>query len=313
MKKNLLITGGNGYLGTNLAKKFKKKYNIILGSRNNFLNQKQSELVGCDFSPLDVTNIESVRDVVNKFKPEIIIHAAATKFVDLSEKFPFECIDVNILGSVNVARVAIEKNVKIVIGISTDKTAPPVGNIYGLSKATMERLFCSLNTKKTKFACVRFGNISWSTGSVFPIWKKMSEDNSIILSSGYNMYRFFFNINDAVELVGNCLANIKITQGKVLSIKMKSTKIINLLKAWKTVHGVSWKKIKPRKGDKIHEYLIGDNETQFTKKIIIKSKIHYIISFNELQKKPLLKSYSTKNSLKLNKEEINHLIRYPDD
>ena len=148
MKKNLLITGGNGYLGTNLAKKFKKKYNIILGSRNNFLNQKQSELVGCDFSPLDVTNIESVRDVVNKFKPEIIIHAAATKFVDLSEKFPFECIDVNILGSVNVARVAIEKNVKIVIGISTDKTAPPVGNIYGLSKATMERLFCSLNSLK---------------------------------------------------------------------------------------------------------------------------------------------------------------------
>ena len=83
----------------------------------------------------------------------------------------------NILGSTNIARASIEKGVHTVIGISTDKAAPPVPNIYGSSKAIMERMFCSLDySNDTNFSCVRFGNIAWSTGSVFPIWKKMMLD-----------------------------------------------------------------------------------------------------------------------------------------
>ena len=182
MKKNLLITGGSGYLGVNLALALKKKYNVFLGSRNQKRNYDASKYSGCEAIPLDVTNINSIRDAVIYCRPDIIIHAAATKFVDISEKFPFECSDVNILGSTNLARVAIERNVKTVIGISTDKATQPLKNFYGFSKAAMEKLFLNANNNsKTNFLCVRYGNVAWSTGSVLPIWKSMFEKNKKIL------------------------------------------------------------------------------------------------------------------------------------
>ena len=112
MKKNLLITGGSGYLGVNLALSLKKKYNVFLGSRNQKRNREANKLTNCKDIPLDVSNINSIRDALIYCKPEIIVHAAATKFVDISEEFPFECSDVNILGSSNIARAAIEKKVK---------------------------------------------------------------------------------------------------------------------------------------------------------------------------------------------------------
>ena len=141
MKKNLLITGGSGFLGTNLAMKLRNKYNVFLASRNQRRNYEASQKTLCESIPLDVSNINSIRDVFAYSKPNIVVHAAATKFVDISEKFPFECSDVNILGSSNIARVAIEKGVKTVIGISTDKATQPIKNFYGFSKATMEKLF----------------------------------------------------------------------------------------------------------------------------------------------------------------------------
>ncbi len=190
MSKKILITGGSGYLGRNLAKKLKNKYRIYLGSRNNQRNDLAKNETGCEAFPLDVANINSVIDAVNYVKPDIIIHAAATKFVDLSEKYPLECHDVNILGSANIARVAIDKKIKGVIGISTDKASPPVKNIYGMSKAVMEKLFISLsNNHKTKFTCVRYGNVTWSTGSVLPIWSKMFKKNKTILTTGPYMRR----------------------------------------------------------------------------------------------------------------------------
>ena len=119
--KKILITGGTGYLGRNLANFYKKKYKVFLGARNNKQNFLVKNLTNCEVVPLDVSNIESVNDCLNYTKPDIVIHAAATKFVDLSEKFPFECIDINILGSTNVVRACINKKVPTVIGVSTDK------------------------------------------------------------------------------------------------------------------------------------------------------------------------------------------------
>jgi len=135
--KTILITGGTGFLGIRLALELKKEYNVVLAARDNKRNLLAQNITGCNVIPMDIVNIESVRDAVVSTKPDIIIHAAATKFVDLAEEQPMECIDVNVIGSQNVARVAVDKNVSVVIGISTDKASPPVRNIYGLSKAIM--------------------------------------------------------------------------------------------------------------------------------------------------------------------------------
>lgn len=172
--KTILITGGTGFLGKNLAMSLKDNYNIILSGRNHLRISLAQKETGCRVIPLDVVNIESIRDAFSEIKPDIIIHAAAVKYIDLAETYPNECIDINILGSQNIARVAIEKGIDIVIGISTDKATPPCRSVYGLSKSIMEKLFCNLSSKsKTKFSCIRLGNVAWSTGSVFHLWMEM--------------------------------------------------------------------------------------------------------------------------------------------
>ncbi len=309
MKKNLLITGGSGYLGINLANKLKQKYRVFLGSRNQKRNREAYNITGCKDIPLDVSNINSIRDALNYCNPKIIIHAAATKFVDISEEFPFECSDVNILGSANLARVAIEKKVKTVIGISTDKATQPIKNFYGFSKAAMEKLFLSANNNSsTNFLCVRYGNVAWSTGSVLPIWKEMFEKNKIILTTGPKMRRFFFKIDDAVELVNFALKNSKKFAGKIVCADMKSALILDLLKTWIENYGGRFKVIKGRKGDRLDEFLIGNNEIKHTFKINQKSKLYYIIDYDKISSRPVKKIISSKNSKKLNKKELLELL-----
>ncbi len=311
MKKNILITGGSGYLGVNLALKLKSKFNIYLGSRNQKRNFEASKISGCESIPMDVTNINSIRDAVIYSKPEIIIHAAATKFVDISEKFPFECSDVNILGSTNLARVAIERKIKTVIGISTDKASQPIKNFYGFSKAAMEKLFLSANANsKTNFLCVRYGNVAWSTGSVLPIWKGMFEKNKKILTTGPYMRRFFFTINDAVNLVFFAIEKKESFSGKILCADMKSCKLIDIIKIWVKNFGGGYKIIKSRKGDRQDEYLIGQNELRYTTRLNRKNKIYYLIDYENLSKKPLKKIVSSENALKLNNSEILNLIKF---
>ena len=309
MKKNLLITGGSGYLGINLALNLKKKYKIYIGSRNQKRNYDAAKHTGCEAIPLDVTNINSIRDAVIYCKPDIIIHAAATKFVDISEKFPFECSDVNILGSVNLARVAIERDVKTVIGISTDKATQPLKNFYGFSKAAMEKLFLNANSNsKTNFLCVRYGNVAWSTGSVLPIWKDMLEKNKKILTTGPYMRRFFFSVTDAVNLVLYALENSNKYKGKIICADMKACKLIDIIKVWNQKHGGTYKIIKGRKGDRQDEYLIGPNELNYTSKIIKNKKTYYIINFDKKSKNPIKKIVSSENAIKLNINEISKII-----
>ncbi len=306
----ILITGGSGFLGKKLAMKLKKENEVLLGSRNNGLNQIAFEETGCRTIPLDVSNIESLKDACSAFEPEIIIHAAATKYVDVSEVQPLECIDVNIIGSQNVARVAIDRQVKTVIGISTDKASPPISSIYGMSKGIMERMFCSLDySHETNFSCVRFGNVAWSTGSVFPIWKRMMENNGHIKSTGSNMKRFIFSVDDAADLVIRNINNIDLTKGKILSQKMKASKMINFLEYWKDLHGTDWTPIDQRIGESQNEIMIGKSELKNTKEIIIDSKEHFITSFRESFEDHLLESFNTENAEEHTKSEIGELIK----
>lgn len=305
----ILITGGSGFLGKHLALKLSKKNNVILASRNNFLSQQASIETGCKTTPMDVSNIESVRDSIIKYKPDIIIHAAATKYVDLAEKNQNECIDINVLGSQNIARVGMENKVKVLVGVSTDKAASPVGNTYSLTKSLMERLFCNLNQfSKTKFICVRFGNIAWSTGSVFCTWNEMMKRNNLILSTGPQMRRFFFSVEEASNLVIKSIEEVDNFCGKVISKKMKSAMISEILNIWSNIYSCSWKEIEKRPEDKIDEYLIGKHELENTYSFKEKDQDYFIIDFYNKYKDCILEEYSTHNSEKLTEVEITNLI-----
>lgn len=308
----ILVTGGTGFLGRALALRLKGSHRVILTGRNNKQNAYAQKVTGCEVLPMDVTNIEGVRDVFVETKPDLVIHAAATKFVDLAERQPMECVDVNVTGSQNIARVAVERNVQGVIGISTDKAAPPVRNTYGLSKALMERMLCSMNGKAdTRFVAVRYGNVAWSTGSVLPIWNDMHRNTGVIGTTGPDMTRFFFTVDEAVELVCAAMEGLDRFQGRVLSRAMSATMIRDLLEVWIAEKGGRWETIAGRPGERNQEFLIGDLELAYTEEVTLKGVPHYVISFNEKVERPLPHVLSSDNARRLTREEMKSLILNP--
>ena len=267
--EKVLITGGSGFLGRRLGKRLREMgHDVFLAARNNKQNFLAANYSGCTAIAMDVSNIESVRDIFAQVRPTLVVHAAATKFVDVSEVQPMETIDVNVLGSQNVARVAVDKGVKAVIGISTDKAAPPVRNTYGLSKAIMERMFCSMDGRSgTKFMCVRYGNVAWSTASVLTVWKKNLKETGVIGTTGPEMLRFFFSVDEAVNLVITAIENVHKFHGTLLSRQMKSAKMQDILDVWCRQERAKWHRIEGRPGERNDETLIGEQELPFAREI----------------------------------------------
>ena len=312
--KKILITGGTGFLGRALARKLKEEHHVILCGRNNYLNERVRKVIGCEVIPMDITNMDAVRETLSLTKPDIIIHAAATKYIHLAEQFPNECLDINIKGSQNVARAAIENNVETVIGISTDKASAQTNSFYGLSKRVMEKLFILMNDDtKTKFACVRFGNIAWSTGSVFPIWKKMlNENDDLIETTGAHMRRFIFSLDDAAKLVENSLIHIEHTKGKILCPEMKTVHMQDALDCFIDINGGSYKKIPARAGESIDEVMIDPYEVKSTSKIELNGESFFLIH-NHTVDNPIENSIATDNQETLPYEELKKLLTFKTD
>lgn len=309
----ILITGGTGFLGKRLGRRFKDiGHRVVLAGRNNKQNLAAANFSGCEVLPVDVSRIESVRDAVIQVKPDAIIHAAATKFVDLSEVQPMETVDVNVVGSQNVARVAIEQNLKLVVGVSTDKAAPPVRNTYGLTKALMERMFCAMDGKtQTKFVCVRYGNVAWSTGSVLCIWRKMLKETGVIGTTGPEMLRFFFTVGEAVDLVVNAFERADELHGAVLCRHMKAARIRDILEVWTRQDGATFTQLPGRPGERNEEYLVGEAELPFTRGIVLDGIPHYVITFNLKSEDPPVVAISSGNTERLTDAEIAALINNP--
>ena len=309
----ILVTGGNGFLGKRLGLELRKLgHQVTLASRNNKQNFLAKEFSGCNVLPMDVSSIESVRDAVIQEMPDVIIHAAATKFVDLAEKQPMETIDINVTGSQNVARIAIERGVKLVIGISTDKSSPPVRNIYGMTKSLMERLFSLMEGKSdTHFVSVRYGNVAWSTGSVLGIWKKMLKKQGFIGTTGPEMFRYFFTVDEAVSLVLTALKNESELHGKVLSRYMKAAQLEDIIRVWTKQEGATYEKIEGRPGERLEEFLIGESELEYTEERIYDGIRHYVLSFNEKSENPLTEVLSSRTAEKLSDDEIRAIINNP--
>ena len=297
-------------MGRNLALKLKQKSKVILGGRNNSINNLAQQITGCQVVPMDVANINSVREIVGIYKPNIIIHAAATKYVDLSEIHPNECIDINITGSQNIARVAIDKAINTVIGISTDKAALPCSGMYSMSKAIMERLFILMDgVSNTRFCCQRMGNIAWSTGSVFPIWKRMLVEEGKIRATGIDMRRFMFSISDATKMVEDVLENVPLLHGKILAKKMKAIRMEDVLHRFIDIYGGTYERISPRIGEKMEESMIGTAEFKYTRNITINGSAYYLIDHQREDLCDLTGPVNTLNVEQLTPEELNDLIR----
>ena len=309
----ILITGGSGFLGKHLAAALKENHTVILASRNQKALLTAAHLLKVDSVPLDVSNYAATVEMFSRYSPDVVIHAAATKFVDLAEKFPNECIDINVVGSQNVARAAMEAKVDHVLGVSTDKAAPPIANIYGLSKAVMEKLFVSLNrTSGTTFSCVRYGNVAWSTGSVFPIWKRMIEEDRQIVTTGPNMSRFFFPVAQAVDLILTALNYKSEVSGKILSVPMKGVEVGRILDVWSKLSGTTWSVGERRVGDRELEYLIAETETSSTTNVELGGKTFFLLNGKGIvSANSLTQDYSSRNAEQFTDEEIRELLLNP--
>ena len=310
--KKLLITGGSGFLGQHLGRRLKNQFEVVLASRNQKALFAIGNKLGVETAPLDVASYSATYELFKRVRPDVVIHAAATKFVDLAEKYPNDCIDTNIRGSQNVARAAIENDVSYVVGISTDKASPPISNIYGLTKAVMEKLFVSLNdVAGTRFSCVRYGNVAWSTGSVFPIWQQMLREKGRILTTGPEMSRFFFPVTDAVGLIQTAIKHENIIAGKVLSLPMKGAEVRRILDLWTKETETTWELGPRRPGDRDLEYLISEIEKRKTAQISLEGKDFFLLDLNAHQVVDHLPDeYSSRTANQLTDSEILDLVLY---
>ncbi len=308
--QRLLITGGSGFLGTNLAHRLQDEYNVFIGARNHSNLDKSSKLSSATPVPLDIASINSVRDTLRAIKPHVIIHAGATKYVDWSELHPLETIDINVLGSINILREAENFSVEKIIFISTDKAAPPIVNTYGLSKAIIERTFAiQAFNSDMNIVSLRYGNVLWSTGSFLHAWTRMAEVDGKIKSTGSNMTRFFFGVDNAVDFVIHSLNNISQLSGSILSIPMKTASIRDFLELFCKYKGVEYEIIPSRSGERNLEYLVSTEELSFSQELIINGKKLYKITPNIHSKNPLKNVISSNNSPTLNENEILAAIR----
>lgn len=266
-KKTVLITGGTGTFGKNYLKCLLKNTNarkIIIYSRDELkqvqLSQslKKNEISKVRFFIGDVRDLDRLVMACNEV--DIIVHAAALKHVPVAEYNPFECIKTNIIGSQNVIEASLRTKVKNVVALSTDKACSPV-NLYGATKLCSEKIFVAANQlsgkKKTKFSVVRYGNVTASRGSVIPLFLKYKEKNYFPITD-ISMTRFNISIKEAFDLVTWSLVNSK--GGEIFIPKLNSFRIVDLAKAINS--GAKMKIIGRREGEKIHEELISEAESQ---------------------------------------------------
>ncbi len=295
--KTILITGGTGSLGNALTKRILSKYKnikkIIIFSRDEFkqYNMEKSfpeKRFNCIRYFLgDVRDLSRLEQALKGV--DYVIHTAALKQVPAAEYNPFEYIKTNVIGAQNLITACINQRVKKVIALSTDKACSPI-NLYGATKLCSDKLFISSNNLSGKngtiFSVVRYGNVFASRGSVIPYFINLNKKNKAITITDKKMTRFNISLEEGVDAVMWALKNMK--GQEILVPKIPSFKIIDLAKAIN--HKAKLKFIGVRPGEKIHEELISNSDSQLT----IDLGKYYLI----LPNKNLYKRYKTYNTLR---------------
>ena len=193
---------------------------------------------------------------------DYVVHAAATKIVPTAEYNSFECVKTNVIGAMNVIDASIDKKIKGVIALSTDKASSPV-NLYGATKLTSDKMFVASNAYSgehgTRFSVVRYGNVMGSRGSVIPFFKSIKDDG-IFPITDMRMTRFMITLEQGVELVWHAFDDM--VGGEIYVKKIPSMAITDLAKA--IAPSNEFKVIGSRPGEKLHEQMIGTEDAQST-------------------------------------------------
>jgi len=269
MLKNssILITGGTGSFGHTFVPMTLKKYNpkkIVIFSRDEMKQWEMAKLFKDEprirFMIGDVRDKDRLKRALDGI--DYVIHAAATKIVPTAEYDPFECVKTNVIGSMNLIDACIDKNVKRIVALSTDKASSPA-NLYGATKLTSDRLFVSGNaytgSHNTNFSVVRYGNVMGSRGSVIPFFKSISKDGVLPITDK-RMTRFMITLEEGVELVWHAFHDMK--GGEIYVKKIPSMKITDIALAVddKAKH----EEVGIRPGEKLHEQMIGIEDALYT-------------------------------------------------
>ncbi|MDF2839856.1 MAG: polysaccharide biosynthesis protein CapD [Clostridia bacterium] len=277
--KTILLTGGTGSFGKKFIEMTLERYNpkkIIIYSRDEF---KQSEMVKQFKDHKDKLRffIGDVRDKDRLYRAfdgvDYVVHAAAMKQVPACEYNPFEAIKTNIHGAQNVIDAAIDRHVKKVVALSTDKAVNPI-NLYGGTKLVSDKLFLSANAyaggKGTVFSVVRYGNVAGSRGSVIPFFKELIErGEQCIPITDYRMTRFWITLEEGVELVYKALEESK--GGETYISKIPSFNITDLAKAMNPA--CELREVGIREGEKLDEVMITKDDSRNT----FEYEKHYIV------------------------------------
>ena len=301
--KKILVTGAGGSIGSEICRqvaKFKPKEIVILGHGENSIYQLNMELVGkysqhFTITPViaDVQDRKRIFEVMDKYKPDVVYHAAAHKHVPLMELNPREAVKNNILGTRNVAEAASHARVKAFVMVSTDKAVNPP-NIMGATKRLCEMIVQDIATRSeyTKFVAVRFGNVLGSRGSVIPLFKKQIAEGGPITVTHPDIVRYFMTIPEAAQLV--IQAGALARGGEIFVLDMgQPVKIVDLAKNLIRLSGydegdIEIKFTGLRPGEKMYEELLNEGEVnpkQVFPKIHIgiadNSKINRVYNFIE--------------------------------
>ncbi len=302
MKEKILITGGTGVVGTAFIKKYYKDYKfytISRGEQNIARLKDKFPDVNCMIG--SINNLDQLINIFETIKPDIVIHAAALKHVNLAEVNPGQAVENNVIGSLNIIKASVRAEVPLTVGISTDKACAPE-NVYGYSKKMMERMFSECHNKKTKFICTRFANVSDCEGSVIPLWLNWSKANKPLKLTDPKMNRLMFNTNEAAGLIQKAITlSSQYNEPFVLSKKMKT---VNMLALAKSISS-DIEEVGKRPGEKLNETLISKKELPYTKVIQ-----DWIMLFDSIQPEltNLKEVLSSETATHMTTQEINKLI-----
>ena len=296
----VLITGGTGTVGKALISQQDNEYISISRNEENIANLRRLyPEVKCYVGNIEDKSL--LLRVFKEVKPDVVVHAAAMKHIDLMETNPIAGCNVNVIGSLNVAEASIINDVPITIGVSTDKACLPE-SVYGASKYIMERVFLNTNTDENRFALTRFANVAHSAGSVLPFWLKLKEAGLPLKLTDPDMNRLIFTKEESANLINRTIDFTRENGGGfVKSYKMKCVNMLDLAKVISDKIEIVGK----RPGEKTDEDLISEREIKKT--YIYGNDIHIRMEDNEEDNR-LYEAYNSATAERMTNIEMMEMV-----